>query len=117
MEETNYIRQLPIPGPPPTEESLGGDVEGEKEVHGTKMPTLHSVQDVPTAPSHATDHRTLVGTPKTFVQRMGFQKVRPGAAHTFYLGIVQPLLSVVSLPLLWWGSFQYGIYQVCLPSS
>jgi hypothetical protein len=114
MEETNYVRELPIPGPPATESAPleHADISDDKDIHGVKNTGTQVVQDVPAGMVSVTEERNLEGTPKNFVQRMGFQPVRGGAKHTFFCGVVQPLWAMAVTPLIWYGGFQYGMYQV-----
>lgn len=111
MEETSYSRVQTTP-PAPASHTFLDDSTTEKNelVHQTSIikdaPEAAITIDQPHSP------RQLEGTPKSFVARMGFQPMRGNVLRTLYLGLIQPLWCALALPLVWFGAFQFGIYQV-----
>jgi hypothetical protein len=106
MEETSYSRVQPTSAVPLDDSTT----EKNQITHQTSM-----IKDVPEPAitiDHPHSHRQLEGTTKSFVARMGFQPMRGNVLRTLYLGLIQPLWCALALPLVWFGAFQFGIYQV-----
>ncbi len=106
MEETSYDRPTAVQDQSGAIESTAFD-----EKHEDSKDTMGAA---PTRETALTDNRALQGHPKSLVARMAFMRIQRPVAwrRVLVTGFVQPLLAGFTVPVVWYGAFQFGIYQV-----
>ncbi len=110
MEETSYTR-IHATAPETTSQTLDNSLTEKGELtHQTS--SIKGDPEAMITVDQPHSHRQLEGNTKSFVAKMGFQPMRGDVLRTLWLGLVQPVLCGLTLPLVWFGAFQFGIYQV-----